>query len=340
MKTKVIIILTLLLSMLFQPHTHAKDNIRYYKYEVFNNCYLHVYKKQLNGASSNKGFFYKVTLNDRNQYEVVETFKNSALTDKDRFTYDDEGKIESIIDYSVIKRKTSIDTISIFEWDKDGSYTRHDYDKNNKLTEVRKLVNIGKGKKKYIVYDANLKEKWHGILVSFKDNILTSYTYHPTSIKYYYREISPDTGQIEVSKCYVNGSFKFMQIFDYSTEGITKRTAVFDEGGKYSESQYDKFGNITVEYYTFSGGHSKSFNHRYDNDHNLIQIDFFKDDKFICFFKYNRGESQKITSTEILDKDGNLLATYPNAKVRYLNADLTDKEGRKGTIFTDKKLWE
>jgi Caspase domain len=126
--------------------------------------------------------------------------------------------------------------------------------------------------------------------------------------------------------------------------------------------KYDEYGNILLKtfYNSISGKsygksefknglrqtdmwkishESRKLTYEYDDARNVIKAFFTVNDKFICRFVYSRYPNGDIEKTIAYNKDGEIIAEYPNAMVKYIQKDGKDEKGRKSLLYKEGPLW-
>lgn len=230
-------------------------------------------------------------------YQKIEKYENGALTSRDEYEFDENGKRTKLISYDGNGNKTGYTEYVVIKtnrngYESEGSYikasenydeagkttgrTEYEYDENANKTKVSRYAGDGK----LIEYT---ETKYDG------EYILSEGIYDGNGNKIQYTEYLENTGIYEIYsrkkryEKYENG--KLTELTEYNENGKTLKSSSYKNGSleSYSNYHYDESGtlikvtacdayNRIVNYYeieyTDEIGHGKT--HKYDKDGNLL----------------------------------------------------------------------
>lgn len=231
---------------------------------------------------------------DKESSVKIQRNENGAILKKEE--YDKDGKL---VTYSTWKPSTSF-------WNSDKSQIEY-----KSYTPNGELKNESTG----------FYEK--GRLIKIKSQRSSC----QSSINYY----NTETGRIKSSdNNYCNGSFTQWNNF-YDSAGLLIKKEGHDRGKIYSIQEFQDELMVKDESWKNEGHAVKTL--IYDENRQSKSAEFYMNDRFVCRFEYERQSTGTVKRTVAYDKEGNILAEYPDREVLHIYANGESIDNRKCIIY-------
>jgi hypothetical protein len=314
---------------------------KYYKYRVYDRNWMPLPKYELSSLTENNGTGYEVAFNDCDQFVSITRIINNKFIDQKQYIYNSSGKIFMILDYDFSGDKDTriFSQIDLVTWMGDVVKVFAYYSSKGELTHFYHYDPI-EGNGSWVKFSAdgtNLYER--RIITELLDDVVVGYKWVVSPTKYYSREIDPETGFWNQSKCYVKNKYDFRQKNNYSAEGvITSRDLISSEGIKYATDYFDVYGRRMKSEYNYKNGHKGIFIYERDDFGDISKLESVRNGRLVYTIVYERFEGGAIKRSIVYDNESQLIAEYPGRYVEFLNRDGSSKSAQ-GIIHKKIKLW-
>ena len=122
--------------------------------------------------------------------------------------------------------------------------------------------------------------------------------------------------------------------FEYDQQGNRVIMNIYSSKGKLRGSKKFYKGMIIDE-----TDRSESYKFEYNSRKVKQSCTYYRNDRLICKFIYERYENDTIKKTLAYDKDNNLMAEYPEKVVQYVNKNMEETHGAEGIVYSKPKNW-
>lgn len=155
--------------------------------------------------------------------------------------------------------------------------------------------------------------------------------YQKVLYKDYYNK---NNGQKIKMKRYNDFVLNGIGYFEYDQQGNKVMMRIFSSEGKFRGSK-KFYKDMVIE----ETDRDKRLEHKYNSRKLRRTCTYYRDDRFICKFIYERYENDVIKRTLAYDKDNNLMAEYPGKVVYYVNKNMEENHGAESIVYSKPKNW-
>jgi hypothetical protein len=170
--------------------------------------------------------------------------------------------------------------------------------------------------------------------------ILVRGRYYVAPSVYYEDEYDVSSGLVQSQKKFMDKELGFFAKFTHDASGEILRKDLYSANSLwYGESEFAD-DLLMVKKYKWPGGRTQESRYSYDDNRRFKEVTLYRNEQFICVFKYDRFSTGAIKRTFVLDANGHVLAVYPGLEI-----DEIDQQGHAldhpdvGTIYRQGNWW-